>query len=646
MKYFNILIFFVGVTSLLLSNAYFNNSLDKKITSETEKSLIKVSFAYKAVIETYTVAAQKDYESLLANKEVMNLLKEFKSANTTRQNIIRGTIYRILHRHYKKMVDSYVRQFQIHTHNGESLLRFHLPYENQDSLLKFRTTVYEANINKKKMSGFEVGRVYPGYRYVFPIIYKAEHLGSVEFSISFEGVESHLKKLLTQNNFQLIMTPDSSIDSTFEWHRPFFIKSIWSAHYYTESPSLSPLINNEEFQTVVTPQLQKEFNEKSQSKKNFTLVSQKDEEYFFIHFVAFTNTDNEHAGYIVSLEKNEYVSLLIQEAMLYKYITLLIVLLIMGFLYLIGKKQQQVQNYSQQLHRLNSALKNSNEKLERFINMQENIVILTDGVRFQFANQSFYNFFGYGNLDSFLQEHNCICEYFIAHSPFFSLESVKENEVHWIESLQNLPQRKRIVSMYDKDGNAHAFSVGISKFENENYIVNFSDISETMLEKLLFEKQATKDSLTKAYNRTYLENSIETIRAFHIKSALKTAVIFFDIDHFKNINDTYGHLIGDAILQDITKLVHDNLRKDDTLVRWGGEEFLIVLGTESLARAGFVAELLRNKIEKHTFTNTLHVTCSFGVYVGQEHQSIEEIISSADKKLYEAKSSGRNRVVT
>ncbi|MFA6630555.1 MAG: GGDEF domain-containing protein, partial [Sulfuricurvum sp.] len=121
-------------------------------------------------------------------------------------------------------------------------------------------------------------------------------------------------------------------------------------------------------------------------------------------------------------------------------------------------------------------------------------------------------------------------------------------------------------------------------------------------------------------------------------------VIFFDIDHFKRVNDEYGHLIGDEVLKDIAALVKRRLRKSDIFARWGGEEFIILLPDTPLDESRMIAKTLRIAIELENFENVGRLTCSFGVATLHENESPEGLLQRVDELLYRAKSKGRNRV--
>jgi len=119
----------------------------------------------------------------------------------------------------------------------------------------------------------------------------------------------------------------------------------------------------------------------------------------------------------------------------------------------------------------------------------------------------------------------------------------------------------------------------------------------------------------------------------------------FDIDNFKNINDTYGHITGDHILQQITHIVKNLIRKADVFARWGGEEFLILCIETNINDAEILAEKLRQSIETASFIKVPQITSSFGVTDYRKQEDIDAFINRVDSAMYQAKDEGKNRVV-
>ncbi len=160
-----------------------------------------------------------------------------------------------------------------------------------------------------------------------------------------------------------------------------------------------------------------------------------------------------------------------------------------------------------------------------------------------------------------------------------------------------------------------------------------------------YEELSTKDNLTGIYNRSKFEmelrREIERIRRYKTGTF---SLVFFDIDFFKKINDTFGHLEGDNALREIAKLVNAHIRTTDTLARWGGEEFVIIMPQTSLSKAKTATDIIRQIVGDTSFSVIGNITCSFGISQYKEDDDAQSIIHRADQAVYNAKNNGRNRV--
>jgi len=159
------------------------------------------------------------------------------------------------------------------------------------------------------------------------------------------------------------------------------------------------------------------------------------------------------------------------------------------------------------------------------------------------------------------------------------------------------------------------------------------------------EQLSTTDPLTKLYNRRKINHILE--KEIHKAKRYKTQIslILFDIDDFKKINDTFGHDSGDNVLKQLSKSVSTQLRDTDSMARWGGEEFLIVIPMLGVHETSMIAEKLRVTIESIQCENMIHLSCSFGIAEFDAiNDSIESFINKADLAMYKAKANGKNCV--
>nr|PZN20309.1 MAG: GGDEF domain-containing protein [Pseudomonadota bacterium] len=176
-----------------------------------------------------------------------------------------------------------------------------------------------------------------------------------------------------------------------------------------------------------------------------------------------------------------------------------------------------------------------------------------------------------------------------------------------------------------------------------------TDAREERLFRKLYES-STRDALTGAYNRLHFDERLRAEIAFAARHSSEASLVLLDIDHFKRINDTYGHPAGDLVLSEVARLSMRSLRTEDVFARFGGEEFAVILRGIALAGARKLGERLRIAIESTPFVagnERIHVTLSAGCasLACCTHPSPEELVRIADRRLYLAKERGRNQVV-
>lgn len=158
----------------------------------------------------------------------------------------------------------------------------------------------------------------------------------------------------------------------------------------------------------------------------------------------------------------------------------------------------------------------------------------------------------------------------------------------------------------------------------------------------------TMDGLTQIYNRRYFEEALEREVSRSRRYERSLSLVMFDVDHFKQVNDRYGHLAGDHVLKQLASTLRTRIRREDVFARYGGEEFGLLLPEIDLAGAVALADKARRLVEKQRFEfdkNVIPVTVSLGVAILEStHRDLVDLKRAADGKLYEAKSAGRNRV--
>jgi len=212
------------------------------------------------------------------------------------------------------------------------------------------------------------------------------------------------------------------------------------------------------------------------------------------------------------------------------------------------------------------------------------------------------------------------------------------------------------VYLHHKDGHRVPVTVkSIPLYEGDKIVAaievfteNNSNSKETIIENRELKKLLITDELTQIPNRRYLDFHLGNMKKEKDEFDLKFGVLFFDIDLFKNINDTYGHNTGDEILKMVSKTLSSNLRSDDKIGRWGGEEFIAILHVSKESSLEKIANKLRVLVSKSSYNTEDNVNISVNVSIGgaiiKDGESIEELIQRADDNMYISKKTGRNKV--
>lgn len=232
----------------------------------------------------------------------------------------------------------------------------------------------------------------------------------------------------------------------------------------------------------------------------------------------------------------------------------------------------------------------------------------------------------------------------VAQDPRFKVVPGQKLAIHSMLAVPLITKDGVIGTMSVTSKRASAFGK-----DHEELLLHLGGAIVRDIENARLYRLSITDSLTKAYNRQYLFQRLpaEVERARRYGEPL--SVLLFDVDHFKKLNDRYGHLAGDFVLKEIVRIGQTMIREVDALVRYGGEEFLLILPNTGEAGAAEVAERLRATVEKTEFLfsdQKLKITLSAGVAQFQSaSQTDEALLRAADERLYQAKTGGRNRVV-
>ncbi|MDD5717862.1 MAG: diguanylate cyclase [Sulfuricurvum sp.] len=575
------------------------------IAHDKQQEDIRMDEAYRSVHLNYLQTLQDTVSFYTArshaNLSTVGVLEAFRTAN-------HDELYRLIAPRWKVMQQENpaLAVMQFHNGDGTSLLRMHRPDVYGDRIAEQRPMIAHIHKYHKALYGFEEGRQGLAFRIVVPVMENGVYLGAVEFGLSASYITDKINRYTGYNSFFLVNQNNignlSSVDNGIK---------IGDMIALNVSAPLLPLVRM--YQTV------------SMSEEN--LIIRSGGQSFVFKSILVADYDNHPIGKVMFVRMiPDFWSHSLQMALMAGFIALVLII-VLGIL--ISRLYDSIANKLSFQEMYNQTI----------LDAIPSPIIVTDGHQIIAANQTFLAYFDYDTIEHFKREHNCVCEYFEKGDTDDYLLPMM-NDQRWTEYINNHPliDHKAKITI---DGKTTVFDVKLSllRFKEESrYVVIFTDISS-------MQSISMTDPLTSIANRLHFtmvyEHAINVAR----REENPLSVIFFDIDHFKQVNDRYGHLIGDTVLKQIAHLAKQRLRKSDIIARWGGEEFIILLPDTTLVETVHIAEILRSVIANEELDTVGYMSCSFGVAQLNENESADEFLKRVDDLLYQAKHHGRNRVV-
>ena len=478
-------------------------TIEMYLTKKTDLMFLE----YKTIDHNHKNIADLIFQTEIDKPHIIELFKNRK----------RQKLYQHLLSNYEKYRFFSVRQLHFHLPNNDSFLRMHRPTKFGDNLSKVRATVKFVNENKKSINGFEEGKIFNGFRFVYPLFDGTKHIGSVE--ISFSAL-AFVKEITSNYKIKSNFLIDKNVvsEKVFKDEQSNYVQSPIPEYYFQKSILKYMKIN-----------VYKKVLSKIESNNIYNQIQ---------------------TGKPFSIYDNEF------------------------------------------------------DQVVTFIPMKNPI---TKRVT---ATLTFHS-----NDVSIKKDYESSVLIFFITTGIIGLV---------------------LLLVYNESRNKRSLRYKIAERTQELLDAN---------KKL--EEMAHIDALTGAYNRRYFYEISKKLVSFTKREKTPLSLVMFDIDLFKNINDSYGHDIGDQVLKVFVTKIKNNIRESDVFVRYGGEEFILLLPNTDLEHAMDITEKLRKTIEDCNVFNDVRFTVSAGVssfvsYTG----NLEYLIKRADEALYKAKNMGRNRVVS
>ena len=459
-------------------------------------------------LRMYETFSEYVFRTAVNRDEVMTLLERAVRGDDRDRDNVRQELYRLLQDDYALMTEYDFRQLHFHRPNGDSFLRFHAPEQYGDNLFSVRETVRLANEEKRYVFGFEEGRIFNGYRFVYPLIRGEEHLGTVEVSVSLGSLMTVMGGLYPEVDLTFVIDEGVVRSTVFDDNQdnyapaPFFPGflldlAIEEDRHLSGGCRLSVLDSGLIRNTVA------EHRGRIDDWESFNTIVEEEQQQYLMNFLAIENISGQPVAYLVGINEIDGANIF-TEGGLFRDLVLVTLLVLM-------------------------------------------LVVST------------------------------------------LIYDVKQKQL---------------------------------------------------------KRMATTDKLTGLYNRHRMVDLLEREVERHQRYGSPASVIMLDLDHFKDVNDRFGHSTGDRVLKETGLVLRETVRRQDAVARWGGEEFLILLPETGLQEAGAVANRLRQAMEEHPFFDETPVTASFGVATIADggEGGWEAMVHKSDENLYRSKQNGRNQV--
>ncbi len=631
----------LGVLYLLFFlNSYAVKEREIQIILDGKNQSLESS--YKAVTQMYRISIENYFKYVIMQPNVVEILRRSVHASAEEKALLRGKLYRYLYPIYQQeLVGQGIRQLHFHTEKGDSFLRFHQPNENGDALIDIRATIKKANEERTFVSGFEGGRIYPGFRYVYPIVDQETFLGTVELSLSYERIVTELSKLLNAQHYLLLLNKETTTDVVFEKHQDYFVPSTISEHFMIENPSISPLSDHTlksplimQINTLLrdNPRVQKLLS----LHKAFSVPLLLGQQGYSINFYPIFTIDDRLGGYVTTYDcAPELVDIETKYLTIYLLGFVTLAILTFGlYLFLIQRKRIVLEKI----------------QFETIVTSTVNgVILLTNDGSISFVNAATLSILGYQEADMLgANAHRLIHVHpqSLEQVPCPILESIAHQHAYVGEELFRTAKGEHIF-----------VHVNLTPFIQENRSVGsvmiFRNITEEKKAKETIEHLAYYDSLTELPNRKLLLDRLNYTVAMCARAKEYCGLLFIDLDNFKHLNDTLGHEYGDVLLQHVAKRLQKTLRHCDTVARFGGDEFVVLitkLGSEevkSKTQLHRIAQKILKEFSKPFSLIDYDYACSAsigGTLFWDNSKTINDILKDADIAMYTVKKSGKNEI--
>lgn len=598
-----------------------------------ENQIQEVSLAWRATLQAHQQTKQAYFETYVQNANILQLVKQ--AHNETQRDQARNALNHELSVIYQQMRRNGVFQFQFTLPNNHSLLRLHAPDHYADDLTPIRASFRLANQNLTSVHGFELGRVVPGLRNVFPLVWDGEHLGAVEISNQFDTLRRDVSVLDQGREFGIIFSSEAQT-TLFDSLSRHFIPSLLAADWVMEDVS-PQLFHHAPLPSLYMQRLSHELSNRNELSLNlaagkaFALPHKVNGLNQIAVFLPIKDVEGRLISYVYAFSPAPVLDKLAFDIVL-KILFASLFLLLLGFVVF------RLLRHQDDLRVAATAF-----------NVQEGILVTDAEGTIIRVNDAFSQLTGYqpedvvGKTPAILNSGRQDKDFYQA------MWSELKNTGHWLGEIWN--RRKNGEEYYER---LSIHAVYDRKGKVSHYVGAFFDITQSKTDEAEIRRLAFYDHLTQLANRRLLMDRLEHALASSQQAERYAALLFIDLDRFKVLNDTKGHAYGDLLLIEVARRLKRTVREVDTIARFGGDEFVILAEglNQDKNKAAYEAEQLAEKVrtalsEPYHFDGFDHLTSpSIGVALFIDHQdgNAEDVLCKADSAMYQAKQMGRNTI--
>ncbi|MEA1982921.1 MAG: diguanylate cyclase [Campylobacterota bacterium] len=588
---------------------------------------------YKVSMHRMEVISDTINNTVFNTKEVLELLYKAKHADNDEALIpLRQKLYTIVKPHFESLKEVGVIITLFSFENNKTFLRVHKPNRFNDDLSKVRYSFKYVNENRENIRGLEEGKIMHAFRNVYPLFYRGEYLGSVDIAFSSEILREHMMNLY-------------NTEAHFIINKNIFTSNIWKMKdmvHYTQSMEHEDFSHDAHdhganhridfLEVDLNHKLKKEIYKNIEHGGSFSL----EDSGRVLSFIPIKNIkENATVAYLISYIESDYLKNLTHEYILLNILAFIVLFLISLAIYINGKSRLELHiGLEKEVEDQNRAFKVLFEKAS------DGIIIIEDKVIIE-SNEAILKILEFDEKNQLLGKPASIMSPILEEKDLlcFQREEETSQATNFQRPFKNIDDEEIWLSitlsaiMISHKQIIHALIKDITKEKKREL--------ELLEEKNILHYKANHDILTMLPNRALFNDRLQQSILTSHRNRKSFALMFIDLNKFKPINDTYGHLVGDKVLQTVSSRLASIIREEDTLARIGGDEFVILMQNLKLTDdAAILAKKIISSLDEtiNIKKHKLLISASIGISVYPHHATdADKLLKYADEAMYQAK---------